>query len=197
MATCINLRERFGGKYRLKRDQAYYAEHGPHGRAEEPWLWVVLGRFADLFPWGGQSLGISTHGRGARANQLKALPYVTVVQVAEDGFTLRFDIEHFAEVAKLAGLRRKRRLSDALLAGGRKTRFTGATAVNAQKSSANATGCPGATEVPGPSDSSDLAATREKQESVSPVVAPRARVALEAGTLDSKAGASASDALAI
>ena len=173
MATCIHLNQRFGKKYRLERDPAYYVEHGARGRSEDPWLWIVVGRFADIFPWGGKLLGLSTHGRGARAHRLAALPFVTVVQDAEDGYTLTFDVERFAEVAKLAGLRRKRRLTQALLEGCRKTRFK--TAVSARNSSASASGQPRTTKVSFQRATSDLAAQFEQQTQKPILVEPRTR----------------------
>jgi hypothetical protein len=35
---CINLKARFGKRYKVTYEESYFAEYGPHARKEDPWL---------------------------------------------------------------------------------------------------------------------------------------------------------------
>lgn len=108
MPTCINLKGRFGGKYRIGHDES--AEH-ERGGFNDPWLLTIPARFGDFFPWGGDRIGLATSNRGPTARAISRLPFVRIEQDAEDGITVSFPVEHFSEVAQLAKPRRKRVLS--------------------------------------------------------------------------------------
>lgn len=111
MVTCINLRERFGKRYRVTHDPAYAGEYGEHGRTEDPWLQLIVGRAGHVFPWGGDTLAASTNRRGPLTLKLAAIEGAKLVQDRTDGATVTFPVDRFAEVARLLRLRTRRRLS--------------------------------------------------------------------------------------
>lgn len=111
MPTCINLRERFGKRYRITHDPAHAGEYGEHGRTEDAWLQIIEGRAGHVFPWGGETLAASTNRRGALACKLAAVEGAHLVQDGTDGATVTFPVERFAEVARLLHLRTRRQLT--------------------------------------------------------------------------------------
>ena len=56
---CINLREHFGWRYQITYDLAYFAEHGPQPRVDDPWLQVLVCRYGEIFPVGDNRLAAS------------------------------------------------------------------------------------------------------------------------------------------
>jgi len=111
MSDCVNLRERFGDRYKIDVDESYYAERPEFRKTEEPWLLVLLCQHGHICPWGGSTLAACTDKAGPIANQLKALTFVTVAQDGDDGVNVVFDVEHFDQVAEIMKPRRRRRLS--------------------------------------------------------------------------------------
>ena len=110
--TCIDLRERFGRRYRVAFEESYYAEHGAPAHVDDPWLQVIPGRRGHVYPWGGERLAASTNTSGRTAARLKALPGVEVCQDGSDGATVLFTVELLDQVADLLVLRRRRRVTD-------------------------------------------------------------------------------------
>lgn len=110
---CVNLKERFGKKYRVDYEESYYAERGDGARADDPWLQTILCQRGRVFPWGGDKLAASTNGRGPTATKLTGLHFVTVPQDGDDGVTVVFPVDKFAQIAKLMLPRRRRQVSDA------------------------------------------------------------------------------------
>jgi len=109
--TCINLRERFGRRYRVEYEPSYYAERGAGARADDPWPMVIPCENGHICPWGGSTLTACTKAAGSVANRLKALPFTTVAQDGSDGANVLFDVNHFDVVATIMKPRRRRRLS--------------------------------------------------------------------------------------
>lgn len=109
---CINLRERFGKRFKVEFEESYYAERPEFRAAEAPWLMIVPCRFGHVFPWGTDRLAASTNRRGLVAQRLARLPFVTVVQDADDGITVTFTVQHFDEVARIMRAKRRRQLSE-------------------------------------------------------------------------------------
>jgi len=110
---CVNLRERFGDRFQIARDETYAAENGAGGRVDDPWLFTLPCAFGVICPWGPGRLAFSSNSRGAIANRVAALPFVRVEQDADDGITVSFDVGRFHDIARIVKPRRKRRLTKA------------------------------------------------------------------------------------
>jgi hypothetical protein len=106
--VCINLRERYGHKYRVNYEESYYAQYGPHARVEDPWLQIIPGARGHVFPWDETRLAASTNTSGSIATKLKALPYTEVRQDGADGVNVIFPADRLDEVAAMLQLRRRR-----------------------------------------------------------------------------------------
>ena len=112
-SPCPDLKALAGGKYRVKRDESYHAEHGERGRSADLWLWFVPCLHGHLFPFGQGMLGASTDRRGGIARQLAALPGCRVHQDGDDGLTIVFPETLFEAVASILKARRRRFWSEA------------------------------------------------------------------------------------
>ncbi len=110
---CVNLKKVFGDRYRITRDDSYFAERGESARAEDPWLQVVPCQHGHIYPYGGQMLVASTAKRGRVARELLALAVTTLFRDGDDGLDVLFHVSHFEQVAELLKPRRRRRLSEA------------------------------------------------------------------------------------
>jgi hypothetical protein len=112
MPTCINLKERFGRRYRVTYEESYRADRGDGARAADPWLMIVPGRYGHIFPHGGNTLAASVDGHPNVAGVLRRLPCCRVHQDGDDGeLTVLFDVGDFAKVAKIIRPRCRRQLS--------------------------------------------------------------------------------------
>lgn len=109
MSTCINLKETFGGKYRISYDEAAGSE--PGGRSD-PWLMLIPCQRGHIYPHGGSLLAVATSVRGGTARAIRSLPGVEVIQDGEDGINASFPVELFPQVAELMLPRRKRQVSE-------------------------------------------------------------------------------------
>lgn len=104
-ATCINLRERFGERYRVTLEPPAKTWH-------DPWYHLIVCQHGHIYPHGGDLLGFASARRGPVANRVAALPYAQVTQDADDGMNITFPVEHFDEVAAIVKPRLRRRLSE-------------------------------------------------------------------------------------
>jgi hypothetical protein len=109
---CVNLRERFGRRYRIAYEESYHVQYGPHARVEDPWLQIIPCQRGHIYPWGSSTLAASTNGRGPTARKLAALPFATVHQDGDDGVTVLFPMERFPEVAELMHPKRRRQMTE-------------------------------------------------------------------------------------
>lgn len=123
----INLKKRFGQRYKIEYEPAYYAEYGPRARTDDPWLQVIPCHYGEIFPWGEDLLAASTFRRGSIANRLAGLNCCQIRQDGCDGVTVTFHIDDFHEVAQLIKPRSRRRLTlearRALVKAGQSKRF--------------------------------------------------------------------------
>jgi hypothetical protein len=105
-STPINLREKFGHRYRIEYDPAHT------GRKDDPWLQIIPCKRGHVYPHGGNLLGIATSSHGSTATAIAKLERVTVLQEGDDGINAIFPVELLPKIAKLVKPRRKRQLSD-------------------------------------------------------------------------------------
>ena len=98
---CVNLKERFGDRFRVTYEESYEADHGDGARAEDPWLQIIPCFNGHIYVHGGDELGASTNRRGPITNRLMGLDCTTVVQDADDGVNVIFKVDDFDEVAKV------------------------------------------------------------------------------------------------
>ena len=124
---CVNLKERFGERYRVEYEESYYAEYGANPRTDDPWLMIIPCRNGHICPWGDDLLAACTNTANKVAAKLKRLPFTTVAQDGDDGANILFPAKHFNAVAKIMRPRRRRRMSagqrEKFVEAGRKFRF--------------------------------------------------------------------------
>jgi hypothetical protein len=125
---CLNLKRRFGRRYRVTYEESYWAEHGPGAWAEDPALMIIPCKYGHFFPWDTATLAASVDGHPNVAGRLRRLKCCRVVQGGDLGeLTVSFDVADFPQVARITRPRRRRRLSEParrrLAEAGAKTRF--------------------------------------------------------------------------
>jgi len=98
---CVNLKERFGNRFKIQHEESYAAERSEFRTAQEPWLQIIPCRHGHICPWGRSTLAACTDKAGGVARRLKALPFTTVAQDGDDGANILFDMEHFEAVAEI------------------------------------------------------------------------------------------------
>ena len=126
--TPINLRRRFGRRFRVRYEPAYEAEYGRGARLEDPCLMIIPCRYGHVYPFGGTNLAASVDGHPNVAGVLRRLPCCRVHQDGDFGeLTVVFDVGDFPKVAAILKPRRRRVLSQearqALLRASQATRF--------------------------------------------------------------------------
>ncbi len=125
--TCINLKERFGDRFKVEYEESYFAERSKR-TVEDPWLMILLCQHGHVYPHGGEILVASTDRRGSIAKRLAKLDCVTVLQDAADGINAAFHVSSFDRVAEIMRPRKARRLSPEqrarLAEAGRNFRFS-------------------------------------------------------------------------
>jgi len=108
MDECINLRERFGTRWKVDHEETYWASHTQKSATADPWLMLIPCRHGHICPWGGDLLASCTNKRGPTAGKIMELPFTRVVQDGSDGINATFPVDRFDEVAKVMGAKRKR-----------------------------------------------------------------------------------------
>src|SRR4051794_6453090 len=101
----INLRNKFGNRYRIEYDEAHT------GRKDDPWLQIIVCKYGHLYVHGADMLGVSTNVRGQASKKLRALQGIVVLQEGDDGMNAAFPIELFPNVPKIVKPRRKKQLT--------------------------------------------------------------------------------------
>ena len=102
-AACIDLKEKFGRRYRVAYEDSYFAD---------PWLLIVPCRYGHIFPHGGNLLAASVDGHPNVAGVLRRLSCCQIHQDGDFGeVTVIFDVADFAKVARIIQPRRRRQVS--------------------------------------------------------------------------------------
>jgi hypothetical protein len=112
MMECINLKERFGRRFKVVYSESYYEERPEFRSAEAVWLMQILCQHGTVDPWDEDHLMACTRRAGPITTAVKALPFVRVHQDGDDGANVVFPVERFDEVAALMKPRKRRHLSD-------------------------------------------------------------------------------------
>lgn len=111
MTVCINLKERFGDRYRIAFDPAY----NPRGRPKkllDPWMMIIPCRYGEIYPDGGDFLRVDIDGHNRIAARVAELQYCELVQDGDIEQTIRFPVTKFEQVAEIVRPYRRRQISD-------------------------------------------------------------------------------------
>ena len=73
--TCIDLKARFGTRYRLRKEADGVTWHDT-APEERHWLWEIPCQHGVVYPWGGETLAAAITNATA-ANRVAALPCIT------------------------------------------------------------------------------------------------------------------------
>ncbi len=125
VATCVDLRATFAGRFRFVWDESYFAERPDRRAVEAPWLTRIPCRDGFIAPHGGRRLMAYAT---TRRRVLAALGCVTPHQLGTGEITVTFDVADIDAVAEVLGARRPRRISDAVRARLRRQGFQPRTA---------------------------------------------------------------------
>ena len=98
----MNLRSRYGDKYRISREEGA-DRHDPAG-------FIIPCKRGHIYVHGRELLGVATSGRGI-VRRLLTVAGLVIVQDGSDGINATFPPEQFAAVAAIIRPRRRRRLS--------------------------------------------------------------------------------------
>ena len=102
--TCVDLRKRFGGRYRITREPA------ASSRNTDPWLWVIPCKYGEIYPHGGEHLAAMVTAIRV-AGEMRQWTGLEVVQDADDAVIFRFHVDQFEKVADRIKARRRRQYS--------------------------------------------------------------------------------------
>ena len=109
--TPINLRDRFGNKYKITFDTCY----DPKGRSRDkldPFMMQIPCQYGTIYPDGKHHLRIDIDHHIPTANRVARLPGCELVMDGDFEKTIRFHIERFDAVAAIVKPKRKRVLSE-------------------------------------------------------------------------------------
>ncbi len=109
---CVNLKTRFGDRFKVRYEESYQAERGENAWKQDPWLLVIpcTRKGWHIYSHGGDLLGVATVGsRGEITKRLLALDCVTITQDGDDGVNVIFPVDRFEDVAEIVKPRRRRR----------------------------------------------------------------------------------------
>ncbi len=113
METCINLKNRFGGRYRVVYEESFRADRGVRTRLEDPWLMIVPCRYGHIFPHDGSLLAASVDGHPNVAGVLRRLRCCRFHQDGDFGeLTVLFNLVDFDKVAAIMRPRCRRQVSE-------------------------------------------------------------------------------------
>ena len=110
--SCVDLKEKFGDKYRITKDESHGAEYGKNAWTHDRWLLQIRCRVGHLYPHGASTLAVSLDGHPVIAKRLARMKCCRVHQSGDDGTTLLFDLADFQQVAEIVKPHRLPRLSE-------------------------------------------------------------------------------------
>jgi hypothetical protein len=108
---CINLKKRFGMKYRITFDPAYDPANRPREKLD-PWYMQIPCRVGTIYPHGGAKLAVEVDGHKRVKAKLRRLGCCQLHQDGHNFGAFIFDAKDFDTVAKILRPHRKRQLSD-------------------------------------------------------------------------------------
>jgi hypothetical protein len=112
MTTCIDLRQRFGDRYRITWDPAYDSK-GIHRDNLDPWYAQIPCRGGiTIYPVGGNDLAVECDYHRYLARRLAAIPGVVCTQDGDEEKTFRFPVDLFDQVAAIVEPKRRRVLTE-------------------------------------------------------------------------------------
>jgi hypothetical protein len=109
---CINLKERFGDRFKVEYEESYFAERSRR-TVEDVWLMIIPCRYGHLYPDGPETLAASVDEHPNIAARLKRLKCCRIHQDGDDGeLTVLFSLADFDKVAEIMRPHRKRRWTE-------------------------------------------------------------------------------------
>jgi len=105
--TCINLKERFGDRFKVEFEEAYEAETVDRP-GEAPWLTRVPCQRGYIYPHGDNLLSAYTDRSGTR-KRLMEMDCCTVHQLGDTEITANFDVADFDKVAEVMKPRKRQK----------------------------------------------------------------------------------------
>lgn len=103
---CPNLRKLFGERFKISWEESR------QGRAIDPWLYVIKGRYGHIYPWGPDTLAVWTDRSKTTVNRLVKAG-CALRQDGDREWTLAFPVHLFPLVAKAIQAYRKRKMTKA------------------------------------------------------------------------------------
>lgn len=110
MAACINLRDRFGDRYRIAFEPCYRHKGVPREKLD-PCMMVIPCRAGEIYPHGGDQLVVEINGHRRIRGKLSRLSCCRLHQDGDDCGSFLFDVADFDEVAAIVKPYRRPRLS--------------------------------------------------------------------------------------
>lgn len=110
MNSCINLKSKFGSKYRITFDQSYESK-GIHKKNLDPWYMQIPCRSGTIYPVGGNNLAVEIDYHNGIAKKISTIPGVICTQDGWKEKTYQFDVSLFDQVAELVTPKKKRKVT--------------------------------------------------------------------------------------
>ena len=101
---CINLKERYGKKWRVKKEIKT--------SSSDPWNFIVPCRMGHICPWGETTLAACVDNHPVIINRMRQLSFMKMHQYGDKGANILFDVVHFDEVIAFMKPYKRRKLSE-------------------------------------------------------------------------------------
>ena len=109
---CINVRKRFGKRYRIAFDPCYSSFNVPKDKLD-PWYMVIPCKYGGLFAWSDTRLVADVTGHPRIASKLLKFDCVEVEHRGDpENLTVHFDVKDFDQVAAVMKPKKRKRLSE-------------------------------------------------------------------------------------